>query len=628
MLEKLIYMLLLLLIKFKEILFLIFKVVIYPIKNISIFITIILYFFIYKNFEIVYKGKDMFLMTISLVSILIFITNYLNNQTVDIEKIENYYLGYNIKKFKFYNNFWMKKFKFFPIKLFFWIIIIIPIIIILGEQEYKYKSLNIIFLNIFRNIKYINSVWISLFIVISFYCIVLFIESVSLTTKSFFMSYLYKNDYIYEKNKIRLELKKSFQKNFNDLLKIEFVFKTYNENDVEYIVKHIINRANLVGNNNDEIIEFYNIVFKCERNRIYNLLEKIYLNSKYLEIKNSDFSIYNYLFKKTMNLINEYYIVKWMSLCKLDVLPSEILKIAVNDLNVLFEIDNKLFKNKNYKDIFYNINKNICILKIFEILEKKINKIEFLNRIDDLNLIINLFEILNEIDNKVDKSNYFSKIFETLYIKVVHYDKKNIIFFNLFYNKMKEKNLDEFIRKERNIVSKNIISENILPNEKLKYLLNFMSFKDIISILIFRLLYMFSKESINIEEFIIFKRAIITNERYLDDFKYEGFIDELYEDLLNLNNSFNISKNFIKWVWESLFEKFVEVKYLEFMDICKLEVNSNISFSSYIILRLILCEYENRYIYFEEFTENNKKEIKNKLYNIKDILNYEIVYNN
>ena len=63
----------------------------YPWKHISIWLSIILSYFIYKNIEVQLKGKEMFLMSVGLVSIMTFISNYLENQTVDIENKENYY---------------------------------------------------------------------------------------------------------------------------------------------------------------------------------------------------------------------------------------------------------------------------------------------------------------------------------------------------------------------------------------------------------------------------------------------------------------------------------------------------------------------------------------------------------
>ena len=61
----------------------------YPWKHISIWLSIILSYFIYKNIEVQLKGKEMFLMSVGLVSIMTFISNYLENQTVDIENKEN-----------------------------------------------------------------------------------------------------------------------------------------------------------------------------------------------------------------------------------------------------------------------------------------------------------------------------------------------------------------------------------------------------------------------------------------------------------------------------------------------------------------------------------------------------------
>lgn len=79
-------------------LFFVYEIVRHPIKNISIWLVGLLSYLIYVNIEIDFKGKDMLLMSVGLVSIMTFLSNFLEKQTIDIENKNNFYLGYNIKR--------------------------------------------------------------------------------------------------------------------------------------------------------------------------------------------------------------------------------------------------------------------------------------------------------------------------------------------------------------------------------------------------------------------------------------------------------------------------------------------------------------------------------------------------
>lgn len=129
---------------------------------------------IYGNIVIELKGKEMFLMSVGLVSIMTFISNYLEKQTIDIENKDNFYLGYNIKKLEFHDNFWLKRFNELPVKQMFGTIAILPINTIGSELKYNSEILNEIFEIIIANIEYIDSIWLAVFIVVSFYCTALF----------------------------------------------------------------------------------------------------------------------------------------------------------------------------------------------------------------------------------------------------------------------------------------------------------------------------------------------------------------------------------------------------------------------------------------------------------------------
>ena len=111
-----------------------------------------------------YLQADYLFWSARLVSIITFISNFLEKQTIDIDNKDNFYLGYNIKKLKFHNNFWLKRFNELPVKLLFWAIAIIPIITICVELEYRSKVLNEMVEIMVAHIKYIDSIWLATFI--------------------------------------------------------------------------------------------------------------------------------------------------------------------------------------------------------------------------------------------------------------------------------------------------------------------------------------------------------------------------------------------------------------------------------------------------------------------------------
>ena len=268
-------------------LFFVYEIIRHPIKNISIWLVGLVALLIYENIPIEIKRKDMFLMSVGLVSIITFISNFLEKQTIDIDNKDNFYLGYNIKKLKFYRNFWLKRFNELPVKLLFWVIAIIPIITIFVELKYKSKVLNEMVEIIVAHIKYIDSIWLATFIVSSFYCTALLIESVDLSRKNFSQSYLYKITNQFEKYKIKIEIKQDFKEIFNNILNMKSILGLENNfnSNVERVINYIVNSGDAVSASDSEIIEFYNIAFECEGNKIDNLLNKVYKYAKWKKIK-------------------------------------------------------------------------------------------------------------------------------------------------------------------------------------------------------------------------------------------------------------------------------------------------------------------------------------------------------
>lgn len=633
--------------KFMRLLFFIYEIVRHPIKNISIWLVGLLTVLIYGSLSIEIKGKDMFFMSAGLVSIITFISNFLEKQTIDIENKDNFYLGYNIKKFKLHNNFWFRRFNELQVKLLFWIIAIIPIISIGVELDYSSKVLNEMLGRIAIHIKYIDSIWLSALIVGSFYCIALLIETVDLSRKNFSQSYLYKITNKFEKFKIKIEIEQDFKGIFNNIFNAKSILGIDNNfySNVEGVTNYIINNANEVSASDSESIEFYNIAFECEGNKIDNLLNKGYKYAKCDTNKKIKYFIDNYLFRSIMKLLELYYHIKWNTIIKLNVLSIEVVNIAIQDLSRLLEIETNLHQNENYKNIFWGIyteNKynlygkdkvesNLCISKIYAILEEKFRDIDFLNQLNDIDRMMKLFDVLNKIDNQIKDNRYLSPVFKILFEHIIDDRSKENDFVKFFYDRMKNKYLPDYLISNRNEVSKNILlNRHLISNDILEYLLEFMQLEDAIEILIVRLAHAerSGKSIMKIDEFKVWKNSInkLIVRKDIDDLKNTKFIDQLCCEIAKSHVSHFMFGEFIKWMWSSLFEKFDENIYAEFTKLGEKGIRRNFSLDSYIVVRLLLCNYFYRSLWTYDFKEENKEKITNELCSIKDILDTNGVY--
>ena len=170
----------------------------------------------------------------------------------------------------------------------------------------------------------------------------------------------------------------------------------------------------------------------------------------------------------------------------------------------------------------------------------------------------------------------------------------------------------------------------MIANNILEYLLDFMQLEDIIVVLIFRLAYSerSGRKIMTIDEFKVWENAInkLTVRKDINCLKNQKFIDDLCSEISNSYVSHFIFEKFIKWMWSSLFEKFDEKKYVEFIKLGKEGIRKNFSLGSYIIVRLLLCNYSYMSLWTYEFKEENKKQIENELSSINDILSKKGVY--
>lgn len=308
------------------------------------------------------------------------------------------------------------------------------------------------------------------------------------------------------------------------------------------------------------------------------------------------------------------------------------------------KIEKNLYQNIEYKKIFWGIyigdkyyfrkyktESNLCISKICEILEEKFKDIKFLDRFNDMDTMMTLFDVLNKIDSQIEDNRYFSPIFRVIFEHTIDARSKENTFVKLFYNSMEKRHLPKYLFNERNNASKSILMRgNVMTNNILEYLLNFMRLEDIIVVLIFRLAYSerSGRETMTIDEFEVWKSAFnkLTVRKDINDIKKTKLIEEVCSEISKSDVSHFIFGQFIKWMLSSLFENFDEKKYEEFIKLGIEGIRRNFNLDSYIILRLLVCNYSYRSLMFYGFKEENKKKIEIELYSIKDILKKERVY--
>jgi putative uncharacterized protein (fragment) len=617
----------------------------YPIKNISIWFIVLLFYIIFRNDEIIITGKDMFLMSIGVVSIVTFISNYLEKQTIDIEAKENYYLGFNIKKMRFHDNFWINSFNNVPIKMLFWLIAIIPVIIIFSNGELKFQILIQLSNYIKNNIKFLKSLWMAVFVVNSFYCVAILIECVSLSKSSFSQSYLYKTVYKTDKIYIKYKNEKYYENEFKKLFNIKSIIG-YNDNfysQSERLISYIINRGNTVANNENEIIEYFESAFCSEMLVIDELLEKVY------EYNKSKKKWEIFLFNKYLKILHLYHYIKWNILNELEVIPSVLLKIAINDLNNLKDLEINLSSNVKYKEIFYGKYKpnntlfdrekqeeNINIAIIVDSINKIFSSKNFFERVS-FNELLKIFKLLHEIDTEVNDSKYFNKIFKIYFNYIIDYNNRDSSLFTKledYRNNYIRKTIkgDFLLESHTTFCFNELLRGRNFRCEELEYMLRDLNFIQIVVVLIFNLAYRNRayKNIMTLDEYKVWESAIEKNY-YSYDNSYEVLKNsEIVEDLCNKIKNTNVShfiySKFIEWLCQSLFMDFRDEEYKNFENLDYIGVKNNFPIESYTVFRCLLLIDRYNKLNFDDFSEKNKEIIRKKLSSIREILEYKDIY--
>lgn len=624
--------------KFENLINNLIDIVAHPIKNISYISAFVLYFILCPINIYKLSGKEMFLFSAGMVTILTFIVTYFQSVTVESSNKENFYWGYNLER-NLYDNFWIKRLYDMNIKLYLWLILIIPCLRIVTNYNYVWDILNNIndFLKKYENNLY--CIWMSIVVVVCIYCAAILIESINLTRNKFKLSNYYDPKNERAKFKIRLEVEKEYENYFKKLLKTNIKYRSTNSRNkmnAYYLKNRLFNKAKVATNTKEELDEYLMLAFGVENDCIYRIYDKID-NLINLISKNNKPDIKKiklYLLGKYLKKIKDYYEKKWKSIKQAsyyEISFSVICKSINYDLNVIKKLENK-FSNqtedikKIYNDSFEGYDssnnekvRNVCTSRIIDVLIDMCNNSKMYEELDFDNDIGSIFNTLN---GGYDLKNYISKVFEKVFKYAFGCENREGDFIKNFCKKINNNN--SFIRSEAEKCSYDkIMSGDSISDFQLKWLLSLINNNDVCVALIFYIAYAerSGKGYMSVDTYRIWRDRI--SELVYKDTIYElnndGYIDELIEKISKSYVSHFIYPQFIKWLWNSLFVNFDSIMYQQFKKLREKGIRKNFSLCSYMIFRSLLLDKARVYNSIL-FTESENKEIQKELLQIEGIL--------
>lgn len=535
------------------------------------------------------NGINMFVLMVGLATVIIFTANFLNNQVENLQD-NNFYLGRNIKKINYFENFWFKRFQNFPIKELLWLMLGCCGLQIL-EDFFNFTSE--------KNLLWLKSFWLMGFIMIVLYFSAILIETLSISKDLFYESEInamsddFKNKKIIE-NKIKENVKQKVYVYLKSNKKNHFCSNNFLNNLIKM-------KKTLKIKDKDDFKRYYKTISLGEMEAFDKITSELINLNKYL--KNKFIKLKSYLIKKYILNIQEYYNQKYniilFSEKKNDIQDNIefylftiysdliILKRIVNKIN---EFDIRLFDQERY---------NIDISPIINMLEKFINY--------DTSMKI-LYENIS----------YFTKIINCVYVEKANFKFDKLELLRMIYDICIGKANDDYTVKILNKLSyeldKSIINkkENDIY-ESLKYHgdINIDNFYKILEILlkdldvertiitlIFRLSmldrrYRFCDKDLKMEkaEFWIWYQKLNDNKviSEVKNLKKDNkFLDKLCKEAQSGSSriSHYMSETLITKIWKSMNIKLDRENYYNY--VIKNQDKEIFTLDSYILLRLAL----------------------------------------
>lgn len=496
--------------------------------------------------------------------------------------------------------------------------------------------------------KYENNlycIWMSIVVVVCIYCAAILIESINLTRNKFQLSNYYDSKNERAKLKIRLEVEKEYKKYFKRILNtniIDLFINSHNEINVEDLNDYLFNKATEVTSTKDELDEYLILVFKTENDcidGIYNMINNL-INSISKNNKPNIKKIKLYLLGKYLEKIKDYYVRKWKRIKQSLYYEISFLAIckSINyDLNVINKLENT-FSNqtedikKIYNDIFEEHTsldemscsnnekvRNVCISRIIDVLIDMCNNSKMY---EELNFEKDIYIIFNTLNRGYVSKNYISDVFDEIFKYAFGCENREGDFIKNFCKKINNNN--SFIRSEAEKCSYNkIMSGDSISDFQLKWLLSLINNNGVCVVLIFYIAYAerSGKGYMSVDTYRIWRDRIseLVYKDTIYEFNNDGYIDELIEKISKSRVSHFIYPQFIKWLWNSLFDNFDSIMYQQFKKLREEGIRKNFSLCSYMIFRSLLLDKERVYNSIL-FTESENKEIQKELLQIEGIL--------
>ena len=610
-------------------------------KNISIIVAIIIGFltFNYFGWDKIEDDSSLLILSVGLVSIVTYISNFLRTQVNDNGK-DNYYLGQNIVRREYYDSKWLKAFDNFNITLFFWIVALIPIIVLFTKADINNSVIND-FINIIKdNYRLLKSIWAGAFLVSAFYCIGVLIESIKLSRLSFSQKGLLsgnrksKNEEIVYR-RVKQKYFAEFEKKFSFFKVTSLSNKVKKiENQVD-IYLYIEEGKDNCGDNSEELAVYYSIVFSCEFMTLYNKIQK------YFNYKRNDLDYYG---KALMRYMRYYYKEKWENL-NYSMLQKRIpivsfLSAAYFDIFEMSIFEDHLSRFESYIKEFWDMHDytkfydstspymNVVITQIFKYLFEILNNDEFWqNPEKNLSELLSIFRRLKSLDEGENRREiieyrpnnrlgYCDELMRRFINKIANFTELNDVIIDKIqkYSPLDYRKNGELSEIIQNSILNTITEEVIFSLKSLDFMLYFLDVNKIIACLIFVIAYRerSGKKYMSIDEYKIWE-SHLKGCKYEIDFLDEKSIDAICEYIENSRVSHFMFESFIRWILESIDKQFNEELYYEYN-----KNNPRLSFGGYEIIRLLI---NNDYLYL--FRVKNNKEIIDSLRGIKDIYEYK-----
>ncbi len=620
-------------------------IVMHPIKNISCVSVVVLYVLLYKVNMHKLSGKEMFLFSAGMVTILTFIVTFLQSVTVESSNKEKFYFGYNLKR-NLYDNFWIKRLHEMHVKLFLWSIFVIPCLRIATNYNYEYKILNDIIKFLKKNENNLYCIWLSIIIVVCTYSTAILIESINITKNIFRLSNFYNPRNERAKHKIKQEVEKEYKIYFENVINdriIDMFNISYNQITAYDLTVYLFNKAKEVTNNQDEFDEYLVHAYRAEYDCINAIFIKIdNLINSICKIENSNIlQIKVFWLRKLLDKVRQYYREKWNGIEQFSYYKysfSAMCQIINTDLKRLIKLENKFVEQnidieKVYNDcfegylstdkLFYANRKkvnNVCISQIIDVL---INMCQDSEMYEQLNFNHDIYEIFITLCQGNSLKNYISKVFNCIFDYTFKCQNRDGNFMKEFCRILELGYCDQFIIDEKQKCSYNeIMSGNYISDFQLRWLLSLLNNNDVIVALIFRIAYAerSGKGYMSVDQYRIWKERIreLLYKNTLYELNNDRYVDELIKKIENSRVSHFIYPQFIKWLWNSLFVDFDSIMYLEFKKLGDKGIRNNFGLCSYIILRSLLLDEESIYNSLL-FTKSENEEIQKEMLLIKDI---------